>query len=75
MPRNGKDRKIKTYYLTDRLIRLILTLQVSTATTKQVFSAIKIIKTLVRNKMEDNFLAKSLVLYIEREIDESFDLD
>jgi hypothetical protein len=46
----------------------------STATTKQAFSAMKIVKTRLCNKMEDDFLANSLVLYIEREIAESFDL-
>ena len=35
----------------------------------------KIVKTRLRNKMEDDFLANSLVIYIEREIVESFDLD
>jgi len=67
--------KSKTYYLIDRLIRLVLTLPVSTATTERAFSAIKIVKTRLRNKMEDEFLANSLVVYIEREIAESFNLD
>jgi hypothetical protein len=48
---------------------------VSTATTERAFSAIKIVKTRLRNKMEDEFLANSLVVYIEREIAESFNLD
>ncbi|XP_059448304.1 uncharacterized protein LOC132179583 [Corylus avellana] len=71
----AKTEKSKTYYLIDRLIRLILTLPVFTATTERAFSAMKIVKTRLRNKMEDDFLANSLVLYIEREIAESFDLD
>jgi hypothetical protein len=57
------------------LIRLILTLPVSTATTERAFSAMKIIKTRLCNKMEDDFLANSLVIYIEMEIAEIFDLD
>jgi hypothetical protein len=48
---------------------------VSTATTEQAFLAMKIVKTQLRNKMENDFLANSLVIYIEREIVESFDLD
>jgi hypothetical protein len=48
---------------------------VSTTTTEQVFSTIKIVKTQLHNKMEDGFLANSLVLYIKREIAESFDSD
>jgi hypothetical protein len=67
--------KSKTYYLIDRLICLVLTLPVSTATTERAFSAMKIVKTRLRNKMEDEFLANSLVVYIEREIAESFNLD
>jgi hypothetical protein len=67
--------KSKTYYLIDRLIRLVLTLPVSTATTERAFSAMKIVKTRLRNKMEDEFLANSLVVYIEREIAENFNLD
>jgi hypothetical protein len=47
----------------------------SIATTEQAFLVMKIVKTRLRNKMEDGFLANSLVLYIEREIAESFDLD
>ena len=51
-----------------RLIRLVLTLLVSIATTEHAFSAMKINKTRRRNKMEDEFLRNCLVLYIEREV-------
>ncbi|KAJ1273220.1 hypothetical protein BS78_06G262800 [Paspalum vaginatum] len=51
-----------------RLIRLVLTLPVSTATTERVFSAMKLVKTRLRNKMEDGFLRDCMVIYIEREI-------
>ncbi|CAH9134491.1 unnamed protein product [Cuscuta epithymum] len=63
----------KVYFLIDRLIRLLLTLPVSTATTERAFSAMKIIKTRLRNKMEDEYLADNLVVYIEREIAKTFD--
>jgi hypothetical protein len=69
----AKTEKSKTYHLIDRLIRLVLTLPVSTATIERAFSAMEIVNTQLRNKMEDDFLANSLVLYIEREIAESFD--
>jgi len=65
--------KSKTYHLIDRLIRLVLTLLVFIATTKWTFSVIKI--TRLHNKMENEFLANSLVVYIEREIAKSFNLD
>jgi hypothetical protein len=48
---------------------------VSIATTERVFSTMKIVKTRLRNKMKNDFLANSLVLYIGREIAENFDLD
>ena len=51
-----------------RLICLVVTLPVSTATTGHAFSAMKINKTRRRNKMEDEFLRNCLVLYIEREV-------
>ena len=57
LARIGKSR---TFYLIDRLIRLILTLPVSTATTERSFSAMKIIKTRLQNKMEDEFLADNI---------------
>ncbi|XP_076946653.1 uncharacterized protein LOC143618251 [Bidens hawaiensis] len=66
-------QKCETYYWVDRLIRLILTLPVSTATTERGFSAMKIFKNYFRNKMSDEYLANSLVIYIEKEIAETFD--
>jgi hypothetical protein len=68
-----KARKSDTYYLIDRLICLILTLPVSTATTERAFSAMKIVKTRLRNKIEDEFLGDNLLVYIEREIAKNFD--
>jgi len=57
------------------LIRLILTLPVSIATTEQAFSAMKIVKTRLRNRMEDDFLTNYLIVYIEKEIAERFTID
>ncbi|XP_075499782.1 uncharacterized protein LOC142538321 [Primulina tabacum] len=45
------------YVMLTRLIHLVLTLLVSTATTERAFSAMKHVKTALRNKMEDDFLA------------------
>jgi hypothetical protein len=67
--------KSTIYPLVDRLIRLILTLPVSTATTERAFSAMKIVKTRLRNRMEDDFLANYLIVYIEKEIAERFTSD
>nr|KYP45771.1 hypothetical protein KK1_032698 [Cajanus cajan] len=68
-------KKSKVYYLIDRLLRLIMTLPISTATTERSFSAMKIIKTRLRNKMEADFLADSMIVYIERDIATSFSSD
>ncbi|GKA63516.1 zinc finger MYM-type protein 1-like protein [Tanacetum coccineum] len=67
-----KTEKRKSYCMIDRLIRLVLTLPVSTATTERAFSTMKICKNRLRNKMADDFLADNLVVYIEKEIAESF---
>ena len=63
------------YNLIDRLIRLVLTLPVSTATVERSFSAMKLIKTALRNKMEEEFLADSMMIHIERELIEDIETD
>jgi hypothetical protein len=50
----------------------VLTLLVSTATTEQVFSLMKLVKTRLRNRMEYEFLADHLLVYIEEEIAKDF---
>jgi hypothetical protein len=58
-----------TFNTIDRLLPLLLTVPVSTASAERVFfSILKIIKTRLRNKMEDEFLANSLLIHIEGEI-------
>jgi len=59
--------------LIDRLIRLVLTLLVSTTTTKRTFSAMKHVKIILRNKIKEVFLADSMMIYIERELVEDID--
>ncbi|CAI0548457.1 unnamed protein product, partial [Linum tenue] len=71
----AKTGKSKEFNLVDRLIRLILILLVSTSTGERAFSAMKIVKNRLRNKMNDDFLADNLVIFIEREIAETFSLD
>jgi len=70
-----ETKKSTIYLLVDNLIRLILTLLVSTTTTERAFSAIKIVKTRLRNRMEDDFLVNYLIVYIEKEIVERFTID
>jgi hypothetical protein len=47
---------------------LLLTLPVSTATIEKIFPVMNIIKTRFHNKIEDEFLMSSLMLYIKKEI-------
>ncbi|XP_027158393.1 zinc finger MYM-type protein 1-like [Coffea eugenioides] len=71
----AKTRKSMCYTLIDRLIRLILTLPVSTTTTERAFSAMKMIKTCLHSRMEEDFLANSMIMYIEKEIARTFDIN
>ncbi|KAL4362965.1 hypothetical protein GQ457_04G016530 [Hibiscus cannabinus] len=71
----SESGKSFSYPLVDRLIRFILTLLVSTTTTERAFSVMKIAKTSLRNKMEDEFLSDYLIVYIEKEIAEKFTFD
>ncbi|KAH9747456.1 TTF-type domain-containing protein [Citrus sinensis] len=68
-------RKAKTFPLIYRRIFLVLTLPVSTVTSERSFSAMCIVKTRHRNKMEDEFLTDSLIMYIEREIAEKISIE
>ncbi|KAI3684136.1 hypothetical protein L6452_33355 [Arctium lappa] len=70
-----RSRRETTFDLIYRLLSLLLTLPVSTATTERSFSAMNIVKTRMRNKMEDEFLNDSLILFIEREIAEKISLE
>ena len=70
-----KTKRSQRYHLIDRLIRLILTLPVSTKNTKRAFSAMKLVKTALRNKMENEFLADSMIVYIEKEFADNINSD
>ena len=58
----------RIFNLVDRLVRLLVTLPVSTAAAERAFSILKITKTRLRNKMEDEYLANNLLVHIESEI-------
>jgi hypothetical protein len=51
------------YPMVDRLLRLVITLPVSTTTTERVFSAVKLAKTRTRTKMRSY-----MMIYIERDL-------
>ncbi|KAK9748526.1 hypothetical protein RND81_02G064200 [Saponaria officinalis] len=67
--------KTMLYPMIYRLICLILTLPVSTATTERAFSSMKIIKRRLRNKMNDEFLDDLMVLYIQRRYADNIEND
>ncbi|KAK9674436.1 hypothetical protein RND81_12G232300 [Saponaria officinalis] len=54
--------KLDVYFLLRRLIRVVLTFPISIAT-ERAFSVMKIMKTRLRNKMEDDFFADSSYSY------------
>ncbi|MFI5420324.1 MAG: hAT transposon family protein [Nitrososphaerales archaeon] len=65
----------ESFPLYTRLIRLVLTLPVSTATTERSFSALKIVKTRLRTSMGDSWLVDLLTLYIEKEMGRDLSID
>ncbi|KAM3690089.1 hypothetical protein ACJW31_09G095200 [Castanea mollissima] len=67
--------KSKIYFLIDRLIRFVLTLPISTATTEQAFLAMKLLKTRLRNRMEDELLTDNVIVYIEKKIVGNFTVE
>ncbi|KAL4568615.1 hypothetical protein LXL04_024230 [Taraxacum kok-saghyz] len=70
-----KTRRTINFNLIHRVVSLILTLPVSTATAERSFSAMSLVKTRLRNKMEDEFFNDSLILYFERELAEKISLE
>ncbi|KAJ6830443.1 zinc finger MYM-type protein 1-like [Iris pallida] len=71
----AETNKAQSYNLIDRLIRLVLTLPVSTTTTERAFSAMKHVKSALRSKMDEEFLTDSMIIFIEREITKTIDSD
>jgi len=71
----AETNKSQHYHLIDRLIRLILTLPVFTTTIDRTFSAMKHVKTVLLNKIKEELLADSMMIYIERELVEDIDSD
>lgn len=51
-----------------------MTLLVSTTTIERFFSVVKIVKTRFRNKMNDEFLAYSLLVYIAKDVNSLFSI-
>ena len=69
------SRKSKFYHLIDKLIRLVLTLPVSTATIERAFSTMKLLKIKLRNRKGDELLVDNMIIYIEKEITGNFTME
>ena len=57
------------------MICLRLTLLIPTVILECAFSAIKLVKTKLCNRMEDDFSASYLITYIEKDITRGFDVE
>ena len=65
-----ETNKSQHNHLINRLIRLILTLHVFTATKNRAFSAMKHVQNMSHNKMKGELLAYFMMIYIEQELAE-----
>ncbi|XP_042410010.1 uncharacterized protein LOC121999390 [Zingiber officinale] len=63
-----ETEKHLVFPLVYRMIELALVLPVATASVERVFSAMKTVKTDLRNRMGDEWMNDSLVVYIEKDI-------
>ncbi|KAL6953921.1 hypothetical protein U1Q18_052845 [Sarracenia purpurea var. burkii] len=63
-----KTKKDKAYPLVYKLLTLALILPVATATVERAFSAMKIVKSRLRNRMGDQWMHDSLLVYIEKDM-------
>ena len=70
-----ETKKDITYRLVFRLLKLVLILPASTATVERAFSAMKIVKSRLRNRMCDPFLNDCLVCYIVKDVFDSISND
>ncbi|XP_050111819.1 uncharacterized protein LOC126590398 [Malus sylvestris] len=67
-----RDRQYPLVYL---LVKLALILPVATASVERAFSVMKIVKNPHRNRMGDQWLNDSLVVYIEKDVYDSISND
>uniref|UniRef100_A0A0D3DV90 HAT C-terminal dimerisation domain-containing protein n=1 Tax=Brassica oleracea var. oleracea TaxID=109376 RepID=A0A0D3DV90_BRAOL len=66
-----KTQKHIPHLLVYRLLKLVLTLPVATASVERCFSAMKLVKTAARNRIGDHFLSDFMVCFIEKELFDS----
>ncbi|KAJ9174012.1 hypothetical protein P3X46_017087 [Hevea brasiliensis] len=71
----SKDLDFQNLATLSKLLRLVLILPVSTATTERAFAVMKLIKIRLCSRMEDEYLADNLVVYIEKKIAKNFTVE
>ena len=62
-----KTRKHERSPMVYQLLKLVLVLPVATATVERCLSAMKIVKTELRNRIGDIYMRNSLICYVEKE--------
>ena len=68
-----ETRRDKVYPYVYKLITLTLILPVATATVERTFSAMKTVKNRMRNRMGDEWMNDSLVIYVEKDVFRTID--
>ena len=68
-------KKHVVYPLVYLLVTLALILPVATATVERVFSAMKIVKNRLRNRMGDQWMTNNVIVFIEKDIFDCIDND
>jgi hypothetical protein len=63
-----ETNKCNTFAMVYKLLKLALLLPVATASVERVFSAMKVVKSNLCNKIGDEWLNDRLVTYIERDV-------
>jgi asparagine synthetase A len=62
-----ETNKHQCYPLVYRLVKLVLVLPVATDIVERIFSAIKLVKTYLRNRIDDEYMSNSLICYVEKQ--------
>ena len=60
-------KKHLAFPLVYRLLKLILVLPIATASVERCFSAIKIVKTILRNRIGDEFMNDCIICFVKPE--------
>ena len=59
-------QKNLNFSLVYRLLKLVLVLPIATASVERCFSAMKIVKTILRNRIGDEFMSHCIICFVEQ---------